>query len=173
MASQSFCPKVVIRLSFHPKAVISLPFHPEMVISLSLRGGFDVLYGGSWGLDCQIGAPEGHSPHGGGDGIHICHPHGLILHNGTGAHCGHSRFNCHFQLKGFWGCLISSHQQWVSQQTGHHFSETQRWCHFLCSFQRPSWQHGLWHCTFNPQMLLHPLVLSPPFPRTLAVRPLF
>ena len=98
-------------------------------------------------------------------------PHGLILHNVTSTHHSHSRFNCCFQLQGFWGCLKSSHQQWVFRQTDHNFQETQRWCHFPCSFQRPSWQCGLWLCTFNLQMLLCPLALSPPFPRTLAVRP--
>ena len=67
----------------------------------------DVLYCGSQGLDHQAGAPEGHSPHRGGDGIHIHNPCGLILHNVTGAHHDHSRFNCCFQPQGFWGCLIS------------------------------------------------------------------
>ena len=124
-------------------------------------------------LSCQAGAPKGHLPQGGSDSIHIHHPYGLILHNAAGAHCGHSRFNCHFQLQGFWGCLVSSHWQWVSLRTGHHFLEAQRWCHFLCSFQRPSWWHGLGLCTFTQQMLLHPSTLSLPSPRTLAVRPPF
>ena len=130
----------------------------------------DVIYGGSW--SCQVGAPKGHSPHGGGDIIHICHPCGLVLHNVAGAHCGHSKFDCHFQLQGFWGCLISSCQWWVSPQTGPHFPEAQRWCHFPCSFQRSSWWHGLRLCTFTLHMLLHPSMSGLLSPRTLAVRPL-
>ena len=131
----------------------------------------DVLYGGSW--SCQAGAPKGHLPHRGGDSIHIHHPCGFVLHNVAGTHHGHSRLTCHFQLQGFWGCLVSGHQQWVSPQTGHHFPEAQRWCHFLCGFQRPSWQCGLRLCIFILQMFLCPSMSSPPSPRTLPVRPPF
>ena len=34
----------------------------------------DVLYGGSWGLDCQVGTSKGHSPHRGSDGVHVSNP---------------------------------------------------------------------------------------------------
>ena len=87
----------------------------------------------------QAGAPEGHLPHRSGDSIHICHPCGIVLHNVAGTHHGHSRLHCCFQPQGFWGCLVSSCQQWVPLQTGHHFSETQRGCHLPFSFQQPSW----------------------------------
>ena len=144
----------------HQKWSSAYPSTQRWSLACPLGEVGDVLYGRSWSH--QAGAPKGHLLHGGGDGIHIHHPHGLILHNAAGTHHGHSRFDCHFQLQGFWGCLISSCQWWVSPQTGHHFPEALRWCHFPCSFQRPSWWCGLGLCTFTLQMLLHPLMLSLP-----------
>ena len=81
MASQSFHPKVVAILSFHPKVANGLPFHPKVVISLSFRGGQWCPQWWTLGLESPGWGPEGHSPHGGGDGMHICHPHGLICHD--------------------------------------------------------------------------------------------
>ena len=73
----------------------------------------NVLYGGSLSLDWQAGAPKGHLPHRGNDGIHVCHPHGLMVYNATGTHHGYNQFDCHFQSQGFWGYLEGSCWQWV------------------------------------------------------------
>ena len=46
----------------------------------------NILYGGPWGLNCQVGTPKGHSSHRGSDGVYVSNPHHLILHNATQAH---------------------------------------------------------------------------------------
>ena len=45
-----------------------------------------MLYGESRGLGCWVGTPEGHSPHGSGDHVHISDFHGLALHHAATAH---------------------------------------------------------------------------------------
>ena len=104
MASHSFCPKAVISLFFR-------------------RGQWCPLW---WvlGLGLPAGAPKGHLPHRGSDGIHVCHPCGFILCNATGTHHNYSQFNCSFQSQGFWGCIEGSHQWWVSSLAGHCLLET-------------------------------------------------
>ena len=52
-----------------------------------------------------MGTPKGHSSHGGSDSVHVSNPHGLILHNATGAHHCYSWFDWHFQLQRFQGAL--------------------------------------------------------------------
>ena len=139
-----------------PKAVISLPFCPKAVIGLSFRGGqWCPLW---WVLELPgWGPPRATHPTEVVMVSHIRHPHGFILHNAAGTHHGHSRFACCFHLQRFWGFLVSSYQRWVSPQTGHHFSEAWRWCHFLCSFQRP--QLAMW----APALYFHSADAPPPF----------
>ena len=91
MATQSFCPKVVISLSFCPEAVIGLPFSPKVVIGLSFRRGprwvasswlvfskvllgqliwggvllvtLPLFFGESWEGGHHVGVPDSHPPY--------------------------------------------------------------------------------------------------------------
>ena len=129
MASQSFCPKVVI----------GLPSTLRWSLASPLGEVSDIFNGGPCGLGSLAGAPECNSPHRSGDGVHIGYPSGLILHNAAGTHHCHSRLHHCCQLQGVQGCLMSTNQQWIPLQTGHYSSEAQRWCHLPCSFQQPNW----------------------------------
>ena len=79
-----------------------------------LREVGNVLYGELWGLGYWVGNPKGYSPHGRSNSIHISNPHGLILHDATGAHHCHSGFDWCFQLHAFWGHLKGSCRWQVS-----------------------------------------------------------
>ena len=125
----------------------------------------NVLYGGSWGLGHQVGAPKGHLPHGGSDGIHVHHPHGLILYNATGAHHGYSWFDCCFQLQWFQRHLRGDCWQQVPLQASHHFPET--WGVVPLPLPSPEAQLVMWILALSPQPVdtLLPFSVEPFFPQ--------
>ena len=86
--------------SLYQKADITLPSPQRWSSAYPLGEVSNVLYGGPWGLNCQVGIPKGHSSYRGSDGVHISNPCGLILHNVTGAHHCYGWLDWHFLITG-------------------------------------------------------------------------
>ena len=115
--------------------------------------------------------PKGHLPHRGSDSGHVSNPCGFILHNATGAHRCYSWFYCHFQSRGSRGALKavagdgSLHRQAItSLKPGGGAA-------FCVASRGPGDDEDSLPCPLSLLALFCPLALSPPSPRTLAVRP--
>ena len=94
--------------------MVSARWHPNpsaqrQSLAYPLGEVSDIFNGGHHGMGSLAVAPEGHSPHRSGDGVHISYPGGLVLHNAAGTHCCHSGLHHCCQLHGVWGFLMSTH----------------------------------------------------------------
>ena len=117
----------------------------------------------------HVGAPDGHSLHGGSYCVHVGDSCGFILNNVGSAHCSHHRFSHHLWLYGFYRGSDGRCGWSISLQAGHNSLKARRWGNLWSRLGGPWWWCWVRLLLCGSPTFFGPLAPGPPSPYTLAV----